>query len=106
MKFTYIDPRRLSLDNGRLKENVFIDKAEVVVQLGDCSREHPLRRLAGALEKTEERKWWLGEEKGTAAKGCMAGEARAVGTTRGRPMNETLGPRQCRLNGALEGKGN
>ena len=50
MVVTYVDARRLSLDNGGLKENVLVDKSEIVVQLGDGAREHALARLPGALE--------------------------------------------------------
>ena len=58
---TYIDPWRLSLYNARLKENILIDKAEIVVQLGDSSREHALRRLPRALNGGEKERETVGE---------------------------------------------
>ena len=49
--YPYIYSGGLSLDHGRLEEDVLIDKAEVVVQLGHSASEHPLRRLTGALQR-------------------------------------------------------
>ena len=44
-KSKYIDSWSLSLDDGGLKKDVFIDKSEIVVQLGHRPSEHPLRGL-------------------------------------------------------------
>ena len=40
---TYIDSRRLSFNNGSLKENVFIYEAKIFVEFGDRAGEDPLR---------------------------------------------------------------
>ena len=39
---TYRNPRRLSLNHRSLEENVFVDKAKIVVQFGDRAGENPL----------------------------------------------------------------
>ena len=41
----YIDSWSLALDNGCLKKDVFIDKTEIVVQLGHRPSKNPLRGL-------------------------------------------------------------
>lgn len=50
LEITYIDSGRLPLDHCGLKENIFVHKSKVVVQLGHGSCENTLRRLAGSLE--------------------------------------------------------
>ena len=49
----YIDSWSLSLDNGGLKKDVFIDKTEIVVQLGHRPSKNPLRGLLLTLLL-----WW------------------------------------------------
>ena len=39
---TYVDFRRLSFNNGGLKENIFVYEAEILVKLGDGASEDPL----------------------------------------------------------------